>query len=234
MSKDISFTEVRIPTRHREVRLDVYKPSDPGPHPTILLLYGAGGLAFDGSRMRVTAQQWSSAGYNIYLVHYLDATGGFMAMPWSMRPGFDPWVETVRDAIDWIQKQPSSSAPIGIYAYSLGAFVGLEAASDNPHVGALVDFAGGWVEGKMKPLGRMPPLLLVHGQRDHRVPYKKYVQPLFSYLDQHHIAYESRVFPSQGHKPSAAVLEAVRTEALEFFRQHLKSAVSASTLPQSG
>ena len=155
-----------------------------------------------------------------------------MAMPWNMRQGFDEWVETVRYAIDWIQKQPGSSGPIGIYSYSLGGFVGLEAASDNPQVGALVDFAGGWVEGDMKPLGRMPPMLLVHGQRDHRVPYKKYVQPLFTYLDQHKIAYESRVFPTQGHKFKPTELEDVRTQAMEFFRQHLKPAVTTTALSQ--
>jgi carboxymethylenebutenolidase len=243
IAKPISFTEVRIPTRQNSVRLDLYQPNDPPslgygaasqkPHPTILLLYGAGGLAFDGSRIRVYAQQLVRAGYIVYLVHYLDETGGFMAGPWNMRKDFNEWVESVRYAIAWIQKQPSSSAPIGIYGYSLGGFIALEAASDNPQVGAVVDHAGGWVEGKMKPLGRMPPLLLVHGQRDHRVPYKKYVQPLFSYLEQNHIAYESRVFPSQGHKFKPAELEAVRTQAIEFFRQHLKPAISATASKNS-
>ena len=231
-AKDISFTEVRIPTRQSTVRLDLYQPNGQGPHSTILLLYGAGGLAFDGSRMRVTAQQWVEAGNIVCLVHYLDETGGFMAGPWNMRKDFNQWVEAVRYTIDWIQKQPSSSGPIGIYGYSLGGFIALEAASDNPQVGAVVDFAGGWVEGDMEPLGRMPPLLLVHGQRDHRVPYAKYVQPLFSYLEQHNIAYESRVFPSQGHKPKPAVLDSVRTEAIEFFQQHLKPAASAAVLSQ--
>jgi len=254
-AKDNSFTEVRIPMRQRQVRLDVYKPNDPPsvralrgesstgladsygaagqkPHPTILLLYGAGGLAFDGSRMRITAQKWASAGYLVYLVHYLDGTGGFMAMPWNMRQGFDEWVETVRDAIAWISKQPSCTTPIGVYAYSLGGFVGLEAASDNPQVGALVDFAGGWVERDMKPLGRMPPMLLVHGLRDQRVPYKKYVEPLFTYLNQNNIAYDSRVFPKQGHKFKPAELEDVRTQAIEFFRQHLKPTGSPTALSQ--
>ena len=245
-AKDIAFTEVRIPTRQSQVRLDLYQPNDPPsvragladshgaagqtPHPTILLLYGAGGLAFDGSRIRVYAQQLVSAGYIVYLVHYLDDTGGFMAGPWNYRKDFNEWVETVRSTIAWIHNQPSSSAPIGIYGYSLGGFIALEAASDNPQVGAVVDHAGGWIEGKMKPLGRMPPLLLVHGQRDHRVPYKKYVQPLFSYLQQNNIAYESRVFPTQGHKFKPAELEEVRTLAIGFFRQHLKPAVSAERL----
>ena len=242
IAKPISFTEVRIPTRQNPVRLDLYQPNDPPspgygaasqkPHPTVLLLYGAGGLAFDGSRMRVTAQRLVGAGYKVYLLHYLDQTGEFMAGRSSMRRYFNEWVETVRYAIAWIQKQPSSSAPIGIYAYSLGGFIALEAASDNPQVGAVVDFAGGWVEGDMKPLGRMPPLLLVNGQRDRWVPYKKYVQPLFSHLEQHNIAYESRVFPKQGHKFKPAELEDVRTQAIEFFRQHLKPAVSATALSQ--
>jgi carboxymethylenebutenolidase len=231
-AKPISFTEVRIPTRQSQVRLDLYQPNDGQPHPTILILYGAGGLAFDGARVRVYAQQLVSAGYIVYLPHYLDETGGFMAGPWNYRRDFNEWVEGVRYVIDWIQKQPSSSAPIGIYGYSLGGFIALEAASDNPQVGAVVDHAGGWVEGQMKPLGRMPPLLLVHGQRDHRVPYKKYVQPLFSYLQQNNIAYESRDFPTQGHKFKPAELEEVRTLAIGFFRQHLKPPGAATASSQ--
>ena len=230
-AKPISFTEVRIPTRKSVVRLDLYQPNDQEPHRTILLLYGAGGLAFDGSRMRVTAQRLVSAGNKVYLLHYLDETRAFVAEPWSIRKDFDEWVETVRDAIAWVQKQPGSSAPIGIYAYSLGGFIALEAASDNPQVGALVDHAGGW-EGDMKPLGRMPPLLLVNGQRDRWVPYKKYVQPLHSYLEQHNIAYESRIFPKEAHKFTPAELEKVRTQTIEFFRQHLKPTVPATTLSQ--
>src|SRR5690349_15586633 len=35
IAKDISFTEVRIPTRQSQVRLDVYQPNDQQPHPTI-------------------------------------------------------------------------------------------------------------------------------------------------------------------------------------------------------
>jgi dienelactone hydrolase len=247
MAKPISFTEVRIPTRQRSVRLDLYQPSDPPsvragladsygaagqtPHRTILLLYGAGGLAFDGSRMRVTAQRLVNAGNIVYLLHYLDETRAFVAEPWIIRKDFDEWVETVRYAIAWIQKQPRSSAPIGIYAYSLGGFIALEAASDNPQVGALVAHAGGW-QAEMKPLGRMPPLLLVNGQRDRWVPYKKYVEPLLSYLEQHHIAYESRVFPKQGHKFKPAELEDVRTEAIDFFQRHLKPAISPTALSQ--
>ncbi len=232
LAKPISFTEVRIPTRQNPVRLDLYQPTDPPllgygaasqkPHPTILLLYGAGGLAFDGSRMRVTAQRLVQAGYNVYLLHYFDETGAFMTTRSSIPKHFDDWVETVRYAIDWIHKQPASSAAIGIWGYSLGGFIALEAASDNPQVGAVVDHAGGWVEGDMKALGRMPPLLFLNGQRDRWVPYKKYVQPLFSYLEQQHIAYASRVFPTQGHKFKPAALEDVRTQAIEFFRQHLK------------
>jgi dienelactone hydrolase len=239
LAKPIAFSEVRIPTRQKAVRLDVYQPSDPPSvragqaesygaasqklHPTILLLYGAGGLAFDGSRMRVTAERLVQAGYNVYLLHYFDETGAFMTTRSSIPKHFNEWVETVRYAIDWIYKQPFSSGPIGVWGYSLGGFIALEAASDNPQVGALVDHAGGWVESDMKALGRMPPLLFLNGQRDRWVPYKKYVQPMFSYLEQQHIPYESHVYPTQGHKFKPAALEEVRTLAIEFFRQHLSS-----------
>jgi predicted esterase len=84
----------------------------------------------------------------------------------------------------------------------------------------------------MKALGRMPPLLVINGQRDRWVSYKKYVEPLFSYLEQHHIAYQSRVYPKDGHKFKPAELEDVRTQAIEFFRQHLKPTVSTTASSQ--
>ena len=49
MAKPIPFTEVRIPTRKSLVRLDLYQPNNREAHRTILLLCGAGGLAFDGA-----------------------------------------------------------------------------------------------------------------------------------------------------------------------------------------
>jgi hypothetical protein len=64
IAQPIPFTELRIPTRHRSVRVDVVSAERPAPlgygaavrvpQPTILLLYEAGGLAFDGSRTRMT------------------------------------------------------------------------------------------------------------------------------------------------------------------------------------
>ena len=94
MAKPDSFTEVRIPTRRSLVRLDLYQPNDQEPHPTLLLLYGAGGLAFDGSRIRMYAQQLVRAGYIVYLLHYLDETRASFTEPWIIRKDFDEWVET--------------------------------------------------------------------------------------------------------------------------------------------
>ena len=59
------------------------------------------------------------------------------------------------------------------------------------------------------------------------------MQPLFSYLEQHNIAYESRVFPSQGHKPKPAVLDSVRTEAIEFFKDTPEVEYGLRPLPAS-
>lgn len=220
-NSEISFKQLSFESSGKPIPVDLYEPSGEGPHPTVLCLYGAGGLVFDGSRMRVAAQRLVLAGNRVYLLHYFDQTGTFVATIATMRKEFANWLETVRESIVWIEKQPGSSAPIGIYGFSLGGFLALAAASDNPQVGAVVEQAGGLAEEKTGPLGRMPPLLLVHGGRDKWVPFKEYAQPLVTVLQKRGTRFETRFFPEEGHKFKPAALEDARAHVINFFRRNL-------------
>lgn len=215
------FTRLSFESRGKRVQVDFYEPENEGPHPKVLLLYGAGGLVFDGSRMRDAAQRLVTAGNEVYLLHYFNQTHTFVAPPWTMRKDFAKWAQTVRDAIDWVDRQPGSSAPIGIYGFSLGGFLALAAASDNPRVGAVVEQAGGIADERTQRIGRMPPLLLVHGGRDRWVPFKQYAEPLVTVLNENGVKFETRFFPREGHKFKPRALEDVRARAINFFRRNL-------------
>jgi carboxymethylenebutenolidase len=222
-SATIPFKRLSFESGGKRVEVDYYEPEGERPHPTVLCLYGAGGLVFDGSRMREAAQRLVKAGNKVYLVHYFNETHTLVAPPWMLRKDFMIWLKTVRIAIDWIAQQPGSSAPIGIYGFSLGGFLALAAASDNPHVGAVVIQAGGIADEKTQHIGHMPALLLVHGGRDKWVPFKQYAEPLVATLQKNGVKFETRFFPQEGHKFKPAALEDVRARTIDFFRRKLRA-----------
>jgi carboxymethylenebutenolidase len=206
---------------HR-IRIDKYTISGSGKRPAILVLHGAGGTLLDGPEMRRVARQLAQAGNPIYLVHYFNRTGTIFGLDAGMQKNFAAWLATVRDCIGFAQRDSADPSPVGIYGYSLGGFLALSAASDNPAVGAVVEHAGGAWNGKVELLKRMPPVLIVHGEKDQRVPFQKYAPPLVGVLRQRGATFKTRFFPEEGHVFTSGAMSKVRRDAAEFFRQHLE------------
>jgi carboxymethylenebutenolidase len=205
---------------HR-IRIDNYATSRSGQQPAILVLHGAGGTLLDGPEMRRVARQLAEAGNTVYLVHYFNRTGTIVALDAGMQKNFPAWLETVRDSIEFAQKDNAGKLAVGIYGYSLGGFLALSAASDNPAVGAVVEQAGGIWNGKAEFIKHMPPVLVVHGEGDRRVAFKKYAQPLVGVLQNRGGIFKTRFFPEEGHVFTALAMSKVRDHAVKFFRQHL-------------
>lgn len=209
----------------RAIRVDFFQPAAPGPRPAILVLHGAGGMVFDGPEMKRVAEQLARAGNAVYLVHYFNRTGTLFARDGVMQEHFETWLGTVRDAVGFAQgRQGADAAPVGIYGYSLGAFLAVAAASDNSRVGAVVEQAGGVWNGKEERIGRMPPVLMLHGRDDQRVPPVKYAQPLQKLLGRRGAAVETRFFPGEGHGFTPPAQARAREEATAFFAQRLRAA----------
>jgi carboxymethylenebutenolidase len=205
---------------HR-IYIDKYATSRSGKNPAILVLHGAGGILLDGPEMRRVARRLSEADNTVYLIHYFNRTGTFFGFDSGMQKNFVIWLATVRDCIKFAQRDSGDPAPVGIYGYSLGGFLALSAASDNPGVGAVVEQAGGIWNGKAELIKHMPPVLVVHGEGDRRVPFQKYAQPLAGVLRKGGGTAKTRFFPEEGHVFTAFAMSQVRDDAAEFFRQHL-------------
>ncbi len=207
----------------RKVIVDVYRPTAAGRHTPILVLHGAGGMLFDGPEMSRVAAQLARAGFEAYQVHYFDRTHTWYARQAVLLKLFPTWRATVGDAVQWLHAQRPEAPKIGIFGYSLGAFAAIETARRDNSIGAVVEEAGGFWHGKPEGPTRqsLPPILVIHGTADQRVPNEKYTQPLLTYLRTHRVPFEKKFFPGEGHVFDPAAAAEVRADAVRFFQQHL-------------
>lgn len=220
-SGHLTLSKISVQNDGHRIRIDKYAAPQSGKPPAILVLHGAGGTLLDGPEMRRVARQLAEAGNTVYLVHYFNRTGTIVAMDAGMQKNFPAWLATVRDCIRFAQEDSMTPSPVGIYGYSLGGFLALAAASDNSAVGAVVEHAGGIWNGKAERIKHMPPVLVVHGEGDRRVPFQKYAQPLVAVLRERGATPKVRFFPGEGHVFTAVAMSSVRAAAAEFFHQHL-------------
>lgn len=206
-----------------KILVDVYTPKAADRHPPILVLHGAGGMLFDGPEMTRVAEQLATAGFECYQVHYFDRTHTWFARQAVLLKLFPTWRATVQDAVNWVHQERPEAPKVGIFGYSLGAFAAIETARRDPSIGPVVEEAGGFWHGHPEGPTRqpLPPLLVLHGTADTRVPNEKYTQPLLAYLQAHHDRYEKKFFPGEGHVFSAAARAAIRADAVKFFQANL-------------
>ena len=207
-----------------KILTDVYTPTTAGQHPPILVLHGAGGMPFDGRAMSRVAGDLARAGFEVYQVHYFDRTQTWFARQAVLLKLFPTWLGTVHDAVEWVRTLHPESRTVGIFGYSLGAFAAIEEARRNPAVGVVVEQAGGFWNAQPEGPTRqpLPPMLLIHGLDDQRVPFAKYTKPLMSFLSAHDDPFETRFFQGEGHNFRAPAQAQARASAVDFFRRHLK------------
>ncbi|WFT83674.1 dienelactone hydrolase family protein [Methylobacterium sp. WSM2598] len=95
----------------------------------------------DGSRL--AARTIAASGSHVAFVYYLDRTGDRRVASARMRQNFSLWAATVRDAVDWLVKQPGVDANrLGIVGISLGAALAFETAAADGRAKAIVDCFG--------------------------------------------------------------------------------------------
>ncbi|MBV9128137.1 MAG: prolyl oligopeptidase family serine peptidase [Verrucomicrobia bacterium] len=207
----------------RRIHVDIYLPAEslgPSKRP-VLLLHGAGGTVFDGPDIRRVAEALAEAGHPAYVLHYFDRTHTVAARDQVLRKNFETWLPTVRVAILWVQAQTPPTAvrstAIDVYGYSLGAFLAISAASNNPKVAAVAEEAGGIWNNDQSRIGRMPRVLMLHGRKDERVPFAQYAPPLLTVLRQRGSGVRTHFFPKEGHRFSTEAQVQATKDVVAFF-----------------
>ena len=218
---NVVVSKISLRTASGLIGAELFEKSDRHGGPIIIVLHGAGGTLFDGPEMRRVARHLAAEGNTVYFIHYFERTGTLFALDSTMQKHFRTWLQTVRDSVIAIQELRADSRPLGIYGYSLGGFLALFTASDNPRVAAVVEQAGGVWNRKLDRIARMPAVLMVHGERDARVPFTKYAKPLVPVLRERAMVVQTKFFPDEGHVFTPAAMDEVRLAAANFFRAHL-------------
>ena len=222
VGQTVEETKVILPLRAGKISAELFEKGGRPKGPAILVLHGAGGTLLDGPEMRRVARRLAADGNAVYFLRYFESTGTLVALDGTMQRHFRTWLETVRESIDAIQRTRADATPVGLYGYSLGGFLALAAASDNARVGAVVEHAGGVWNSKMDRIQEMPPVLMVHGEQDGRVPFAQYAKPLLPVLRRRAVLVTTRFFPGEGHVFKPVAMAKVREEAATFFRRHLR------------
>lgn len=205
----------------KEIRLEHYASEKPGLRPAVLLVHGSGGPLHG---IDPFARQAAGMGVHVFVVHYFDRTGHTWVSPSVIRDFFVLWLETLRDAINFIVSQPGIDLKrIGLLGFSLGGFLSLALATQEPRITAVAELFGGLPENFMQYANKLPPVLILHGGRDPIVPVAE-AEKLEIVLKQHQLPYEMKIYPDQGHHfTGLAQLDALR-RVVAFFRHYLQKA----------
>ncbi|MDP9291044.1 MAG: dienelactone hydrolase family protein, partial [Verrucomicrobiota bacterium] len=120
----------------KPVNLEIFARADDAKHPAVIVLHGAGGIWLDGRVVREFASRLAGHGYTALVVHYFERTGTSFANDEKIFAHFQEWRTTISDAVTFATQQPEvDGSKVGLFGYSLGAFLSLAEAALDTRVG---------------------------------------------------------------------------------------------------
>lgn len=207
----------------KRISIETFIPQGPQRHPAVIVLYGSGGALFGKSEMVAFARQYAGQGAAVFLVHYFDRTGTlFVTRDGPIHRHQAVWTETVRDAVDFVTAHPRvRKGPVGLFGYSLGAYLAVSESSRDPRIGCVVELSGGIFDEVRPSLKRFPHLLILHGRLDQRVPVKRAFE-LEATARQFGSRPQTHIYEEEGHRLSKIALADAAERGGAFLRQHLR------------
>ena len=203
----------------RKINVTRFDPAAPGPHPAVLLLHGIDGADENEKTYHKLADRLAAKGYVVFFVRYFDCfadrpkeleffrdnvkeylTGAAVNKRECLKAAFQDCLTAVCDGVRYVRQQPGVDKDrVGVAGFSLGAFLALSAATrPELKVAAVVDLFGGLppeMHGQAKAL---PPVLVLHGDKDQVVPVK-IARDLEKLLKNNETAHEVKVYKDVGH-----------------------------------
>ena len=214
-----SKTEYFLSEDH-QITVDGFIPADEQKHPAVLALHGSGGGHLSTAD---PARMLAGMGFAVFVLHYFDRTKTVWADDRTIRIHFQTWMKTIADALTFISAQPRVDADrMALLGFSLGAYLGLSVATQDARVKAVVDFFGGLPPELTHHVRHLPPVLILHGEADARVPVGE-AHRLQKVLEARQTPYEMKLYPGAGHGfDPPTMMDAVR-RALNFLNRTLRN-----------
>jgi len=205
----------------KRIRIEEFGAAKSGKQPAVIIVHGSTGLPYGDRFFAGVSETFASQGFATYLVHYFDSTGTNYASDADIRWNFATWLQTLDDATAHVSDRPGvDRRRIGFFGYSLGGYLAVARAADDPRIGAVVELAGGIDPGYARKVRRLPPLLILHGTRDQRVPPTE-AEALEQLARRIGATSEKKLYDGEGHILSGGAFVDVFARGTAFFRKHL-------------
>jgi carboxymethylenebutenolidase len=206
----------------KTITVERFEPAVPGKHPAIVFLHALDGLddPYAGYYRR-SAAEYAAKGYVVVLPHYFDRTSPqeedrkairAILLDYAKNPtptakerltvvaSVEAWSAAVGDAVAYVRALPNVDGErVGLVGFSLGGLLALSvAAQEDLKIAAVVDFFGGLPEEQRARVKKLPPALVLHGDKDDIVPVKE-AEALRELFDANCLEGEVKVYSGVGH-----------------------------------
>ena len=206
----------------RRIAVKTFAPRGTDRFPAVLVLHSAAGTLLGNAPLERFARTLAQRGTTVLMVRYFDRTGTIFAGEDEIHRRWPVWNETVRDAVDFAVEHPRVQPDhIGLFGYSLGAYLAVSEATQDNRIDAVVEIAGGLFRGYEKRTQRVPPLLILHGRADQRVRVENAFE-LARVARARGRVPALKIYEGEGHVLSRAAMEDASARALRFFDTHLQ------------
>lgn len=235
----ITTRTVTIPSGPKKmaIKVEIFEPTGKGPHPAVMLVHGADGLAKWRKEYVKEARGLAQIGCVVLLPHYFDRTGHEKVNKALIRAHFFDWGDTLRDALLYCKALPNVRRnQVGILSYSLGSFLSTwlaaRASDDKERIQCLVEAYGGFPSEVVlvKPsemlrlnFKRIPPTLIIHSEKDPVVSVQE-AHKLEKLLKANMVPCEKKIYPGAYHPLRGEAAKDARSRTLKFFSTHFKLA----------
>ncbi len=216
----------------RRISVETFAPKAPGRYPAVLVLHSSAGTLFGKKDLEQFSQALAERGVIAFLPRYYDRTGTIFAGDAGITKHLHEWEDTVTDGLNFASADPRvRRESIGLFGYSLGAFLAVSVAARDSRVDAVAELAGGiftYLGGKLQ---RVPPTLIMYGTADKRVD-PRYARELERVARQHGTRPVVKTYPGEGHILSKPALADASRRALDFLTAQLRPRrLSAKLVP---
>lgn len=240
----------------QKINLWRYEPDAPGKHPAILLLHGIDGVTGINPFYGVIAEDLAARGYVVHLVHYFDRTPevkklGTLGLLFALRKPllegkddpkveklFTEWMAAIKDGVGYARKQQCIDGEcVNLVGISLGGFLTLSLAVTEPDLklNSISSLFGGLPRKLYADVKRLPPVLIIHGDKDTVVPVKE-AEDLIALLKERKCVCEDKIYAGAGHgflTPKGDIdlkqAEEAKELTLRFLAKHVKKAKPKSS-----
>jgi carboxymethylenebutenolidase len=164
------------------VALTRYAAEQAGKRPGVIMLHGTHGFEFRLTAYERYARALAAKGIDAYLLRYFTPADApafdRQKTPPEKREAyeaarFDGWAKRVSAVVTAILARSDSSGRIGVLGFSLGGYIAAAAAVRDSRVAALAVLYGGMPDAMVADVKHLPPLIDLHGNADHNVPFAK-------------------------------------------------------------